>query len=103
MYRKKSQLSSVQEILKQSLRTLKIDEKIINYQIWTDWEKIVGKTLAQKAIPKSIKSNHTLILEVETSAWMNEILLLKPMLLQKIKQFCPSSKINEIKLWSKST
>ncbi len=48
------------------------------------WKSVVGELLAERSHPIKIEQN-TLFVGVENSAWMQELLLLKPKILQKYK------------------
>ena len=52
--------------------------------LYLAWKSVVGELLAERSHPIKIQQN-TLFVGVENSAWMQELLLLKPKILQKYK------------------
>ncbi len=48
------------------------------------WKKVVGSRISSKTNPLYAK-NGRLVVEVENSAWMNELLFLKPKIIEKLK------------------
>jgi predicted nucleic acid-binding Zn ribbon protein len=52
--------------------------------LYLAWKSVVGELLAERSHPIKIEQN-TLFVGVENSAWMQELVLLKPKILQKYK------------------
>jgi predicted nucleic acid-binding Zn ribbon protein len=49
------------------------------------WKKVVGSRISSKTNPLYAK-NGRLVVEVENSAWMNELLFLKPKIIEKLNR-----------------
>ncbi len=82
---------SIEDILNSTLKGLGLAQKIKKYSLWNEWPQIVGPKIAEKTTPVRVQGN-TLVIGVESHAWMNELTLMKAMLLQKIHQHlkdCP--------------
>jgi len=76
---------SIQDILNSAFKGLGLEEKIRKYTLWNHWPEIVGPKIAEKTSPLRVQGN-TLVIGVESHAWMNELTLMKSMLLEKIHQ-----------------
>ena len=70
--------------------------KISQYQIWDSWADIVGEQIAKKSAPKTMRGT-TLIVGVNNSAWVQELTMMKPRIMQKLKDLFPDAKIEEIR------
>lgn len=66
-------------------------------QIYSNWGKIVGKLLAQHSAPVDLR-NKTLVVNVESSAWMYMLKLRQAQILGKIKKLVDDKDIQDIKL-----
>jgi|SRR3990167_4221 len=84
------------KILGLHLKKLNLDKKIKNYSVVDCWQNIVGPSIAQHSAAKRI-SDGCLYLEVEHPTWFNELKMLEPQLLEKIKAFDPSTPIRKIR------
>jgi hypothetical protein len=52
--------------------------------LYLAWKSVVGDLLSERSHPIKIENN-TLFVGVENSAWMQELILLKPKIMQKYK------------------
>jgi hypothetical protein len=66
------------------------------YQLSTSWTKIAGEHVAAQARPAWIKKD-TLWLHVNSPVWSQEIQLIKPELLVRIKEHFPRAGIRDIR------
>lgn len=73
-----------------------LKKKFTQYKAFEKWDEIVGKHIAQFSQPHSIQGN-TLIVTVTSSAWMNELQMMKMELLEKISTATNSQLINNIR------
>jgi len=80
-----SQPERVGPILKGLLNSLGIERQLREVQALTYWGEVVGKRIASRTKPKRVKASK-LFVEVGSSAWMNELTFLKPMILTKLNQ-----------------
>ena len=87
---------SISNILSKRLKQLDIDSKIEEYKIVEKWEELVGKTIATHSCASKV-SHHSLIIEVNHSAWMTELRLMKEILLKKIRQNYPKANLKDIR------
>lgn len=71
------------EILEQALNKWEFAPKLRRYEVMEHWEEVVGEKIATKSRAKCLQGN-ILVIEVDHPAWVQELNLLKPMLLKKI-------------------
>ena len=65
--------------------------------IFTEWEEIVGETIAAHARPQRIK-NGELVLEVDDPAWASELEWLGEEIVRKISLAVETEEITKIKV-----
>lgn len=61
------------------------NEKLKEYQIWTHWEEVMGKKLADRCQPLHVRYG-VLTIGVSNSTWLTELQFMKLDLLGKIKK-----------------
>jgi len=93
---------SVKDILAGVLNNPKISKKLTQYAVLDLWPEIVGKALAEKTRPDRV-SGETLYVEAKNAAWVQELTFMKGLILQKIREECPDSKIVDVKFFAKRT
>ncbi len=71
------------------------DMKIFEFRLQKEWGHIVGASLASHTRPDSIKFRKLTLL-AENSAWLQQLVFLKPMLLEKINAYTESVHITDI-------
>ncbi len=59
------------------------EKKMRQYQLWSQWSVVVGEAIAAKAQPLRMQDT-TLLIGVTSSAWVQELSMMKPRLLAKI-------------------
>ena len=69
--------------------------KILEQRLQKEWAKIVGSSIASHTRPESIKFRK-LILVAENSAWLQQLVFLKPMILEKLHEFDSDAQILDI-------
>ena len=82
--------------LHQALDKWSLSAKLASYQIFEDWEKLVGKAIAKKSRPLHYQGE-CLVVEVDHSAWMQELSLLKLSLIKKISKEYPKIRLKDIR------
>jgi predicted nucleic acid-binding Zn ribbon protein len=81
-------------------------EKVLrHYRVWAEvvadrtvraWPRAVGERIAAHAIAERLVGS-TLYLRVDTSAWMQELTLLKPMLLAELRRELGEPVVEELR------
>ncbi len=71
--------------------------RLSEYRILGQWEKAVGRTIAAHARPVSLKGKK-LYLAVDSAAWMQQLSLLKPEIIEKVNRGFGKEAIKDITL-----
>ena len=66
------------------------------HKLVEEWPKLAGKTIASKSVPAYIRKN-TLWIYVHDSVWMQQLQALKPQLLEKVRDFSATTRIQDIR------
>ena len=85
------------QILKSTLKYLRLDKQLERYQGFSDWENIVGAEVAQVSMPKQISKTGVLSVEVLDSAWGQELNMKKLELLEAYNANPHTTTINDIR------
>lgn len=84
-------------VLQDLLQKYQLDEQIRKEQILNNWEKIVGKKIARQCTPVRIEEK-TLILQVKTETWKQELALRQGDLLNLVNVQNKYSFVKKIKI-----
>lgn len=71
--------------------------RLSEYRIFGQWEKTVGDGIARHAQPASVRGKK-LFLTVDSPAWMQQISLLKPEIIEKLNRNLGKNVISDITL-----
>ena len=82
--KKKSQPVSIADVMAQVLAQKGMTERIAQVGAMNDWATSVGAQIAAVTEPLSVTADGVLWVRVTTAAWMNELSLLAPTLLQRL-------------------
>ncbi len=89
-------ISSISEIIPGIIKTLGLEKKSIQMQIMLDWKEIVGKRISEESMPVTVKRG-ILKVKVSSSAWMNELQMMKPELMERIEKRFGRNRIRDIR------
>ena len=92
--RKVEKLSSTIEKI---LRDRGWGTKLKEYRIYGIWEKAVGRGIARHARPAGMRGKKLTVL-VDSSAWMQQLSLLKPEIMGKVNQYLREDAVESITL-----
>ncbi len=92
MSKKIERLSS---LLNKTLASHGLTTRLKEYRVVGRWEKIVGKVIARHAQPSSLRGKK-LSVAVDSSAWMQQLSLLKPDLIEKLNHGLGAGSIQDI-------
>jgi len=81
--RKKGAFKNLAEELPKVLNQLGIAEQVSAYRAVVEWQSIVGNGIVRHATARYIE-NKTLVVAVDSPAWMTQLFYLKPQILEKI-------------------
>ncbi len=72
-----------------------VKEHLKNHEIWSRWIDIVGVELSRLTAPLELRSK---VLEVQVAhqAWAQQLQFLKPSILGKIRNLCPSVQVKDL-------
>jgi len=87
---------STGEILSRLLKGRGWGKKIGQYSFLEHWPAIVGPVIARQTTPH-LWQGDTLTVKVTHSAWMQELKMMEPQLLAKIRAQAPDLKIQKIR------
>jgi predicted nucleic acid-binding Zn ribbon protein len=85
------------EALKEFLKTSGLDERVSQASVIPNWKKLVGPQIAAVTEPLLVNSAGTLLVGVQSSAWMSELSLMEPQLLRAINKNRSSGSIKKIR------
>jgi len=91
------QAEKVGNLLKQVLGKKGMDDRLNRYQAWLIWDKVVGQQIATRARPLRFRQG-TLEVQVDHPVWMQQLQMLKPQIIAKLKQQLPNADITDIYL-----
>ena len=88
------------KVLKKFIASNSIGESITQLELLSHWEDILSPVLCKHAKPIGIKGNE-LIVEVSSSAWLNELSFLKSELKNRLNKEAGRELIKEIRFYLK--
>lgn len=71
--------------------------RLKEYRVYGQWERIVGKVIARHARPLSLRAKK-LVVQVDSSAWMQQLSLLKPEIIEKANRSLGQNSVKSITL-----
>jgi predicted nucleic acid-binding Zn ribbon protein len=94
--RRRQSFKSISEGLAAVLRDLGLTEKVVAYQAVSSWQEIVGTAIARHATALSVE-DRTLVVAVDSPAWMTQLFYLKGQILDKISRHIGAGLITEVR------
>lgn len=95
MAKEKTRPQRIGSILNDVLARMQLLKRIEELGAVEDWETIVGEQIARATAPRTVR-NGKLIVEVRSSAWMSELVLMKNKILQRLNEGKKKGKITDI-------
>ncbi|HPW45045.1 MAG TPA: DUF721 domain-containing protein [bacterium] len=96
MKRKRSQPSSIASIIGKNARKMNIERRMDIYRLTKAWPEIVGPAICAHTSPERLLGK-TLLVRVDGSSWMNELVYFKKEITKKIGARIPELKIQDLK------
>ena len=87
---------SLDQILQKALERWDLAPTLRRYAALERWSEIAGPQISAKSRTKALQGE-TLVIEVDHPAWVQELNLLKPRLLEKFRRLEPRSGIRDLK------
>lgn len=82
---RKSNTQPIHEVIQELLRELKIDRKLKEVGIVSEWESLMGKTVAVRTSNIYIR-NRVLYVNVTSSVLRNELLMMRNDIIKKLNE-----------------
>jgi predicted nucleic acid-binding Zn ribbon protein len=79
------------------LKARGLGSRLSEYRVFGQWEKAVGPVIARHAQPQAVRGKK-LMLVVDSPAWMQQLSLLKPEIMEKVNSTLGKKTINDITL-----
>ena len=90
-------LDRLSHTLGSMLKARGLGSRLSEYRVFVQWEKAVGPVIARHAQPQAVRGKK-LALVVDSPAWMQQLSLLKPQLVEKVNSTLGKDAINGITL-----
>lgn len=87
-------------LIEETLQRMKLKSGLKRGEVINSWREIVGKKIADKAIPISLK-NGCLLLKTESSAWSQELSFMDEELMEKVNKHAGEKLVNKIRFKTK--
>jgi len=79
------------------LKARGLESRLSEYHIFGHWEKAVGRVMACHAQPHAVRGKKLTVI-VDSPAWMHQLSLLKPEIIEKVNRSLGKDAIREIAL-----
>jgi len=90
------EFKSVSEIIPEALKKIGAEKNFGKYSTVINWEKIVGKEIANNSFVSSIDRG-TLIIKAKNSVWSHHLMMLKAELIKKVNDYFGKKLITDIR------
>lgn len=87
----------VNSLIETILRNKGLHDTLQRYRAWLFWDEVVGPQIASHARPLRLRDS-VLEVRVDQAAWMQQLQLLKPMIVQKLNARLGASNIRDLYL-----
>ncbi|MDP4223115.1 MAG: DUF721 domain-containing protein [Bacteroidota bacterium] len=94
---RRSKTISLAEAIKDYIKEMKLDGKLVEINLINSWEEIVGKAISSRTSKIYIK-DHILYVHLSSSVVRNELLMIREALREKLNERAGSEVIKEIVL-----
>ncbi len=94
---RRSKTISLAEAIKDYIREMKLDGKLVEINLINSWEEIVGKAISSRTSKIYIR-DHILYVHLNSSVVRNELLMVREALREKLNERAGSEVIKEIVL-----
>ncbi len=92
-----NRVEKISALLDKVLASSGLGGRLKEYRVFGQWERIVGKVIARHARPLSLRGKK-LIVQVDSSAWMQQLSQLKPEILEKANRSLGQDAVKSITL-----
>jgi predicted nucleic acid-binding Zn ribbon protein len=92
---RKSNTQPIENVIREYLKEMNIDQKLKEVGIVSQWEKLMGKTVAVRTSQIYIR-NHILYIHVTSSVLKNELLMMRQAIIEKINEEAGEKVVEQI-------
>ena len=92
---RKSHTQKISDVIRESLREMQIDRKLKEVNIVSQWESLMGRTVASRTSKIYIR-NHILYIHVTSSVLKNELMMLRQDIISRLNERAGERLIEEI-------
>ncbi|MDH5297283.1 MAG: DUF721 domain-containing protein, partial [Nitrospirota bacterium] len=92
-----SYFESIQSLIQDFSKGNPLGHKLAELQLQQEWEHLVGSTMAKHSYPESIRFKK-LHLVADNSIWLQQLLFLKPAILEAIHSMMPDLSLTDVVL-----
>ena len=92
---RKSQTRPIYEVVQEYLRELQIDRKLKEVHLVSQWESVMGKTVAVRTRELFIR-NRILYVEVTSAVLKNELLMMREAIIERLNENAGEKLIEKI-------
>ena len=93
---KRKNFSTIESILQSLIQGRRWGPKIEQYRLLESWAEIVGPAIAKQTTPH-LWHGETLTVKVANFSWMQELKMMEPEIIGKLKVHTPELKIKKIR------
>jgi predicted nucleic acid-binding Zn ribbon protein len=94
---RRSKTISLAEAMKEYIREMNLEDKLLEVNLINSWEEVVGKAISSRTGKVYIK-DHILYVHLNSSVARNELLMLKELLKEKLNERAGKEVIKDIVL-----
>ncbi len=92
---RKSHTQKIGEVIMECLREMQIDRKLKEVNIVSQWESLMGRTVASRTSKIYIR-NHVLYIHVTSSVLKNELIMLRQDIVSRLNEKAGEQLVDEI-------
>lgn len=92
---RKSNTQKIGDVIMECLREMQIDRKLKEVNIVSQWESLMGRTVASRTSKIYIR-NHVLYIHVTSSVLKNELIMLRRDILTRLNEKAGEQLVDEI-------
>ena len=92
-----SEFESIHSVLKEVSQHHGLGLKLLEARLQQEWEELVGPTLAKHSYPSTIRYRNLNLIS-DNSVWLQQLVFLKPQILESIRTRFPELEVSDIHL-----
>ncbi len=89
-------MRSIESLIPSLFRSFGLTAKLDEHRLMADWARIVGPQIAAHASPREVRGR-TLWVAVDSSTWLHELTLFKPLLVEKVRARAGTARIQDVR------